>query len=255
MIICRIERLSSHFLSALYSPNFFFRFHKIFPRSDSFRTNFELEPIQAVCVRLEYVDHCRSLLGAGPVGIACVIAFHEGTQSTASKLAEAQSAIQTGASELDIVLNYPLLLSSPPQYQAVYLELQAIRKEVSEEIKLKLIIETSQLDESLIVAACALAHAAKFDFVKTSTGFRGHGAQVHHVKLMKSVVKYLDEREGLGRQTKVKASGGIKTWGDALSMVQAGASRIGASSGMTIVTQANGSVARGAGESDRADCY
>ncbi|KAI9689274.1 MAG: hypothetical protein M1820_010185 [Bogoriella megaspora] len=193
---------------------------------------------KTVCVRLDHVRRCVTALNDASVGIACVIGFHEGTHPTASKIVEAQSALQAGASELDIVLNYPLLLSSSPQYSAVYFELQELRKAAGVKATLKLIIETSQLERSQIIAACTLAHAAGFDFVKTSTGFKGHGAKVEDVRLMKRVVGFLDQREGKGRKTQVKASGGVKTWADSLAMIRAGATRIGASSGMAIVKEA-----------------
>ena len=184
-----------------------------------------------------------------------MIGFHEGTHLTASKIAETQSALQAGASELDIVLNYPLLLSSSPRYVDVFHELRELKKEVGSKATTKLIIETSQLDRHQIVAACTLAHAAGFDFVKTSTGFKGHGARVGDVRLMKRVVDFLDQREGKRRKTQIKASGGVRNWIDSLAMVKAGATRIGASSGVAIVNEAQGMKAGGKGNADRASGY
>ena len=136
------------------------------------------------------------------------------------------------------MLNYPLLILPNPEYSAIYTELRELRKEAGPRAVLKLIIETSQLDRHQIIAACTLAHSAGFNFVKTSTGFKGHGAKVEDVRLMRTIVDLLDQREGKGRMTMVKASGGIRTWADALTMVTAGATRIGASSGIAIVKEA-----------------
>ncbi|KAF2232934.1 deoxyribose-phosphate aldolase [Viridothelium virens] len=210
---------------------------------------------KTVCVRLDHVARCVAALKDTSVGVACVIGFHEGTHPTASKVAEARSALQAGASELDIVLNYPLLLSDVPQYSSAYSELRELREEAGSRAVLKLIIETSQLDRHQIIAACALAHAAEFNFVKTSTGFKGHGATTEDVRLMRSVVGFLDQREAKGRVTTVKASGGIRTWEDALAMVTAGATRIGASSGVAIVKEAQGKTARVKDLTDRSGGY
>lgn len=130
-----------------------------------------------------------------------------------------------------------------------------MKKEAGSKAITKLIIETSQLDKHQIVAACTLAHAAEFDFVKTSTGFKGHGATVEHVRLMKRVVEYLDQTEGKGRKTQVKASGGVRTSADALAMVRAGATRIGASSGVAIVKEVQGMKVGGNGIADGVGGY
>ncbi|KAL9094042.1 MAG: hypothetical protein Q9165_003712 [Trypethelium subeluteriae] len=210
---------------------------------------------KTVCVRLDHVARCVAALKDTSVGVACVIGFHEGTYPTTSKVAEAQSALQAGASELDIVLNYPLLLSPVPQYSSAYSELRELRKEAGSRAALKLIIETSQLDTDQIMAACTLAHAAEFDFVKTSTGFNGHGATVEDVRLMRSVVSFLDQQEAKGRVTMVKASGGIRTWEDTRAMVTAGVTRIGASSGVAIVKEAQGKSASGKDSADHPGGY
>lgn len=97
---------------------------------------------------------------------------------------------------------------------------------------LKVILETSQLSRDEIIAACKIASLAEFDFVKTSTGYVGHGARVEHVKVMRQVA----ESEGKGMQ--VKASGGIKTLDDAVAMLEAGAERLGLSSAVTVMQQA-----------------
>lgn len=144
---------------------------------------------------------------------------------------EAQDAVAAGASELDVVLNYKLLKQG--DYSSVYTELAAVRQAVGQAapvpITLKVILETSQLSHTDIIAGCIIAEAAQFDYVKTSTGFKGGGATEEHVNLMKNVVR---------DRLNVKASGGIKTVKDCITMMEAGADRIGTSNGVWIMEEA-----------------
>ena len=141
---------------------------------------------------------------------------------------EASEAIAAGASELDMVLNYKLL--EDKDYSAVMADIEAVRNAAPSPMILKVILETSQLSTTEIIAACIIAQAAKADFVKTSTGFNGTGASVENVRLMKNVVR---------DSMKVKASGGVKTARDCIRMMEAGAERIGTSSGVSIVNEAS----------------
>jgi deoxyribose-phosphate aldolase len=164
-----------------------------------------------------------------------VIGFHEGTQSTFSKVEEARQAIAEGASELDVVLNRELLQSG--QYQQVYDELKQLRNLAPpEKVVLKLILETSQLSEEEVIKAAVIAHKANFDFIKTSTGFCGRGASKDDVILMRACALYLAGTGG--NLMKVKASGGVRGYEDARTMIELGAERIGASSGVKIVEEA-----------------
>lgn len=122
------------------------------------------------------------------------------------------------------MINHPLVQEG--SYKKVLEELQTLRATFPS-VLLKTILETSQLSDHAVVAACLLAAAANFDFVKTSTGFMGHGATEHHVRLMRSVV----DSKGMG----VKASGGIRTAESATSMLRAGASRLGLSGSVAIM--------------------
>ena len=144
---------------------------------------------------------------------------------------EARNAVAAGALEIDMVLNYDLLKQG--DFSSVYTELAAVRQAVYRAapvpVTLKVILETSQLSHSDIIAGCIIAEAAKFDFVKTSTGFKGGGATEEHVNLMKKAV---------GDRLKVKASGGIKTVSDCVAMMEAGADRIGTSNGVWIMEEA-----------------
>jgi deoxyribose-phosphate aldolase len=233
--------------------------------------------LQSVCVRLTHVQRCTTNLKGSPVLTACVVGFHEGTQDTYSKLREARAAVALGASELDVVLNHYLLSkhSSPPvpehvisskdsaidsitaantaknasisgedveveipDYETIYRELASIRSLCPSPVVLKLILETAQLDDRQILAASHLAAAANFDFIKTSTGFNGHGATIPHVQLMVSAAEYL-AKKGVGRRKmEVKASGGVRSLETAIKMLEAGASRLGTSSGLWIMQEA-----------------
>ncbi|KAK3619558.1 hypothetical protein LTR56_023938 [Elasticomyces elasticus] len=189
-----------------------------------------------VCVRPQWVQKCVNDLKSSSVKVASVIGFHEGTYDLLHKAQETKQALHGGASELDIVLNYEELKAG--NYASVYSELATLRLQAPHPVLLKLIIETSQLDRAQIIAACTMAAAAKFDFVKTSTGFNGHGATEDHVRLMAACCERLAiSTNGQGKM-RVKASGGIRTIEDALKMLEAGASRLGTSGGVWIVKEA-----------------
>lgn len=138
-------------------------------------------------------------------------------------------------------MNWPQLKRG--EYNAIYNELAAIRSIAPPPTLLKLIFETSQLSRHEIIAACVIAGSARFDFVKTSTGFLGHGARLQDVRLM-SAVCTLIKRRGITRM-RVKASGGIRTLKDANDMIDAGASRLGTSAGVWIIKEVRESVQGG----------
>lgn len=131
-----------------------------------------------------------------------------------------------------MVLNYELLKQG--DFSSIYTELAAVRQAVHQAnpvpVTLKVILETSQLSHPHILAGCTIAEAAQFDFVKTSTGFKGGGATEEHVNLM---------RKAVGDKLKIMASGGIKTVKDCIAMMEAGADRIGTSNGVWIMEEAN----------------
>jgi deoxyribose-phosphate aldolase len=240
-------------------------------------------------VRLNWVQRCISNLKGSPVVVACVVGFHEGTQETYSKLKEARAAVEAGAAELDLVLNHALLTkhnkpASPdriisskdsaidsitaantaanvastaapddeeiPDYSAIYRELASIRSLCPSPVVLKLILETSQLSDAQILAASHLAAAANFDFIKTSTGFNGHGATLPHVQLMVGAAEYL-AKQGVGsKKMEVKASGGVRSLETAVKMLEAGATRLGTSSGLWIMQEARTKVGEEKGRQD-----
>lgn len=156
------------------------------------------------------------------VKIAAVVGFPLGAMAKEAKVFEAKNAIENGASEIDMVINIGRLKDK--EYDYVESEIRAIKEAIGENI-LKVIIETCLLTDDEKVKACELSVAAGADFVKTSTGFSTGGATVTDVKLM---------AETVGDKAKVKASGGIHTREEALDLIDAGASRIGASKSIDI---------------------
>ena len=174
----------------------------------------------SVCVNSSYVKFIRDY--NKDVRIASVVGFPLGAMAKKAKVFEARCAIEDGASEIDMVINIGMLKSG--DYDYVEDEIREIKEAIGDNV-LKVIIETCLLTEEEKVKACELSVKAGADFVKTSTGFSTGGATVSDVKLM---------TETVGDKAKVKASGGIHTREEALSFIEAGASRIGASKSIEI---------------------
>jgi deoxyribose-phosphate aldolase len=183
-----------------------------------------------VCVRLNFVAQAAANLKDTPnVGVACVVGFHEGPYDTQDKVKEALEAVAQGARELDMVINYPKLKNG--EYVAVYNDILAVRRAAPAPVLLKAIIEASELDRDQIIAATIISCMAGVDFVKTSTGYKGP-ATVDHIMTMRIAA----EAAGYPH-IGIKASGGIRNAQDALRMVKAGATRIGASAGVSIARE------------------
>ena len=155
---------------------------------------------------------------------ACVIGFPLGANTLATKVFEAKDAIANGAQEIDMVINIGMLKDHEDEY--VINEIKAL-KEAAGEKCLKVIIETCLLTEEEKVRTCKDVVAAGADFVKTSTGFSTGGATVEDIRLMKEAVS--------GSDVQVKASGGIRTKDVMDAMIEAGATRIGTSSGVNLI--------------------
>ncbi|MDD2398299.1 MAG: deoxyribose-phosphate aldolase [Bacilli bacterium] len=177
----------------------------------------------SVCVNGCFVPLVAQELAGSSVKVCTVIGFPLGAMSTTSKVQETRNAVKDGADEIDMVINIGDLKTG--KNQKVEDEIRAIKVATDGHL-LKVIIETALLTNEEKVRACKLAVAAGADFVKTSTGFSKGGATVEDVRLM---------RETVGPNIGVKASGGVKTHEDLLAMVKAGASRIGTSSGPSII--------------------
>lgn len=186
---------------------------------------------RSVFVPSAHVPLAVGLLEACDVLVGAPVGFPFGYESTEAKVAEALSALEDGASELDVVMNVSLARSGC--WDIVEEDLAAVVEVTREWGKLsmqhvvvKVILETPYLDEEQKVEACRRAVAAGIDYVKTATGLGPGGATVEDVSLMRGTV---------GPEVGVKAAGGIRTWEDARLMFEAGANRIGTSTGPAIV--------------------
>lgn len=179
--------------------------------------------IFGICVPPFWVKKAKRDIGKTNIKLITVIGFPLGYQMSQAKDAEAIQAIKDGADELDMVLNISAFKS---KMMWPKIEIAKMGKLAHEKNKiLKVIIETAYLNKSEIIEACKICADAGADFVKTSTGFASEGAKVEHVELMRSV---LPDHVG------IKASGGIKTYEQAMQLIEAGAERIGTSTGPAI---------------------
>ncbi|MFW5747987.1 MAG: deoxyribose-phosphate aldolase [Chloroflexota bacterium] len=179
----------------------------------------------SVCVNGVYVSLAARLLQGSPVKVCTVVGFPLGAMATEAKVQETHIAINQGAHEIDMVLHVGALKGE--DISALANDISAVVAECQTRGALsKVILETALLTNEEKVIACKVAQNAGADFVKTSTGFGGGGATVEDIRLM---------RETVGPKMGVKASGGVRTYEDALAVVEAGATRIGASSGIAIV--------------------
>ncbi len=187
-----------------------------------------IHQFKAVCVAPTYIAYTAEMLEFCPVKIeiATVIGFPFGYTTAAVKLFEADNALQNGATELDVVMNIAQFKSMA--YLSVREELSQIAALAHQRNAIvKVIIETAYLDSFDLYTACEICAEANADFVKTSTGFASQGADAEIVRKMRSI---------LPSNVKIKASGGIKSREQAAAMIEAGAERIGTSSGVAIVS-------------------
>lgn len=179
----------------------------------------------AVCVQGHYVKLAAQLLQKSDVKIAAVVGFPLGGNSTKTKVYEAKQAILDGADEIDMVLAIGMLKAR--ELDMVRDEIEQVSLVIDRHV-LKVIIETCSLTNEEKEIACQLAYEAGADFVKTSTGYGNHGATLSDIGIMRNVV---------GDKMKIKASGGIRDRKIAEQFIEAGADRIGTSSGVKIVTE------------------
>lgn len=184
----------------------------------------------AVCVNPPFVKQCAELLRGSNVGIATVVGFPLGAHTTETKVFETEQALADGATEIDMVINIGALKAGRND---------AVREDIRGVVLaahrvggiVKVIIEAALLTDEEKVRASRLAKEAGADFIKTSTGFGPGGATAHDVALM---------RQAVGPNLGVKAAGGVKNLEQAQEMIQAGATRIGASAGVKIVQESRG---------------
>ncbi len=182
----------------------------------------------SVCINPTHVGLASAALAESDVAVCSVVGFPLGATTTAAKVCEAQQALDDGADELDMVINIGALKAGNQDLVQEDIAAVAVACHRNGAL-LKVIIETALLAEAEKVTACQLAQAAGADFVKTSTGFASGGATVEDVRLMRKTV---------GPAMGVKAAGGIHSYAEALAMIEAGATRLGASAGVQIVEQA-----------------
>ncbi len=179
----------------------------------------------SVCVNAVYVPLASKLLAGTEVAVCTVVGFPLGANTTAAKVCETEIALAEGATELDMVMAIGRLKAG--ETDAVRGDIAAVTAVAhAHGALLKVIIETALLTDNEKVTACTLVKEASADFVKTSTGFAASGAKVADVALM---------RETVGPEMGVKAAGGIHSYEEALAMIEAGATRIGASRSVAIL--------------------
>ncbi|CAM9109689.1 deoxyribose-phosphate aldolase [Mycoplasma marinum] len=179
---------------------------------------------KTICVNSSWVKYAKKKLEGSEVGITSVVGFPLGAMATQAKVFETKLAIDHGANEIDMVINIGRLKDG--QFDYVLNEIKDIKKTCGSHV-LKVIIETALLTEEEKIKATEIVVASGADFVKTSTGFSYHGATPADVKLMKKVV---------GDKILIKAAGGVKTPADLDEMISIGASRIGTSSGVKLIS-------------------
>lgn len=178
----------------------------------------------SVCVNTYYAKMVTELLAGTDVKTCCVVGFPLGAMMTSAKAYETQMAVEAGAKEIDMVINVGALKDG--DYEIVKEDIKAVVEAAKDKAIVKVIIETCLLTDDEKIKACELSVEAGAHFVKTSTGFSTGGATKEDIELMRKVV---------GPNIGVKASGGIRTLENLLTMKEAGASRVGASSSVAIV--------------------
>jgi deoxyribose-phosphate aldolase len=186
----------------------------------------------SVCVNTTWTAYCaRKLRGKG-VKVCTVVGFPLGAMDSRAKSFETRNAIENGANEIDMVMNVGALKSG--DLKTVEEDIRWVLRACRQNTILKVIIENALLTDEEKVLACQIAKRAGAHYVKTSTGFASSGATVEDIALMRRTV---------GMEMGVKAAGGVRSYQDALAMIQAGASRVGASSSVAIVTGAKSQMA------------
>ena len=178
----------------------------------------------SVCVNPCWIRTCRDELRQTQILICTVVGFPLGATTTETKAFETGKAVEDGADEIDMVINIGRLKAKDHDY--VKKDIQAVVEAAGRQAQVKVILENCYLDDEEKIHGCLLSQLAGAHFVKTSTGFGKHGATLHDVALMRKVV---------GEKLGVKAAGGIRNYESAVEMIDAGASRIGASASIAMV--------------------
>ena len=178
----------------------------------------------SVCVNPSYIKFVAEELAGSGVKPCCVIGFPFGSHTPEAKAAETAQAVADGAREVDMVVNLGAVKSG--EWDLVERDIAAVVAAAGAQAGVKVILETCLLTDEEKVRLCQISKGAGAAFVKTSTGYSTGGATVHDVALM---------RQAVGPDMGVKASGGVRTYADAIAMIRAGADRLGASAGVQII--------------------
>ncbi|MFM8456198.1 MAG: deoxyribose-phosphate aldolase [Ignavibacteria bacterium] len=180
----------------------------------------------SVCVHPFYVGMCSSILHKSTTKVCTVIGFPHGMHRTGVKIAETMQAIHDGAHEIDMVIQVGALIDGDKDI--VWNDIRSVADTAHQSgAVVKAIIETSVLTEEQKISACEIVSDAGADFIKTSTGFAGGGATIEDIQLLRTHVS---------PEIHIKASGGIRTIEQAMAMIEAGATRIGTSSGVSMLS-------------------
>ena len=180
----------------------------------------------SVCVHPFYVGMCSSILHKSTTKVCTVIGFPHGMHRTGVKIAETMQAIHDGAHEIDMVIQVGALIDGDKDI--VWNDIRSVADTAHQSgAVVKAIIETSVLTEEQKISACEIVSDAGADFIKTSTGFAGGGATIEDIQLL---------RTHISPEIHIKASGGIRTIEQAMAMIEAGATRIGTSSGVSMLS-------------------
>lgn len=183
----------------------------------------------SVCVNPSYIKLVADALRGSGVTPCCVVGFPFGTHTPEAKAAETAQAVAEGATEVDMVINVGAIKSG--DWALVERDIAAVVAAAAGKAGVKVILETCLLTDEEKVRACEISKQVGAAFVKTSTGYSTGGATAHDVALMRKTV---------GNEMGVKASGGVRTYEDALTMLEAGANRLGASAGVKIIAGPTG---------------
>jgi deoxyribose-phosphate aldolase len=188
----------------------------------------------AVCINPSYIPIAKKVLSGSDVKICSVVGYPLGANSIETKVFEARDNVKKGADELDIVVNIGMIKSGNYSYieKEIGIIISVIRREQMAEynkhINVKIVIENSSLTKEEVKKVCKIVEESGADFIKTSTGFGVRGVELDDVRLIREVVT---------RNIGVKAAGGIKTFKDAQALIDAGATRLGTSSGINIIEE------------------
>ncbi len=186
-----------------------------------------LYKFKSVCVNSSWVSYVSKKLRGSGVLVCSVVGFPLGGMDSRSKAFETRNAIESGANEIDMVINIGALKSG--NLKLVEEDIRAVRRATRSNTVLKVILETNLLNEKEKILACEISKKAGANFVKTSTGFSGGGATIEDIILMRRIV---------GTEMGVKASGGIKEYNFAVDLINAGANRLGCGASVAVMTGA-----------------